>query len=159
MATTREQQRLSSYIYFRSDLADLHRPIASVLKASLPRILLSAGLLASPSAALAFDLTPITSILTRLSARPSLATCSNLLLGSTEPAFRLLAATNGGAEMTRGLFDRALGEEESSRWEVFSCDEIKVAKPAQEVYEAVWKKLGMEKKRTRAAWFVASHSW
>lgn len=130
-----------------------------MLKASLPRILLSAGLLASPSAALEFDISPITSTLTTLPARASLAACSALLLSSTEPSFRLLAATNGGAESTRGLFDRALGEEESLKWEVFSCDEIKVAKPAQEMYEAVWKKLGMEKKKTRAGWFIASHSW
>lgn len=125
-------------------------------------MLLSEGLLASPSQAASFDLTPITSTLTSLTARPSLEACSRLLHSPStgaEPSFRTLAATNGGAVTTRGLFDLALGEEESAKWEVWSCDEIKVAKPAPEVYEAVWKKLGLDKKKQRSGWFVASHTW
>ena len=70
-----------------------------------------------------------------------------------------MGATNGAAESTRSLFDQALGEEESSKWAVWSCNEIQVAKPAPAVYEAVWRKLGLESKEERNGWFVASHSW
>lgn len=134
----------------------ISRPIVQVLKQSLPRCLAMAGL---SSPAQPFDVTPLTSLLPKLSARPSLEACSRLLNTCTEVEFLTMAATNGGAASTRGYFDQGLGEEESQKWQVFSCDEIKVAKPAPEVYETVWKRLGLEKKKNRAGWFVAAHTW
>lgn len=91
--------------------------------------------------------------------RPSLAPASALLHASgTKSKFRLMAATNGELDSTRGLFRRALGEEEARKWDVFSCDEVRVAKPREEVYEAVWRRLGLEGEE-RVGWFVAAHTW
>lgn len=79
---------------------------------------------------------------------------------------------DGGKEMTRGLFTAALGNEaggdlvsasdssNNSRGSgvgVFSCDEIKVAKPAPEVYQSILKRIGADKDTNK--WFVASHTW
>lgn len=133
------------------------RPMGTVLKTNLHQVLLEAGILSSPNQA--FNSEPITSLLPSLNARPSLLDCHKLLTTSSEPTFRVMAATNGAGESTRGLFDLALGKEESEKWEVFSCNEIEVAKPAPAVYEAVWKRLGLEKKKDRSGWFIASHTW
>ncbi|BGP41824.1 hypothetical protein JCM10449v2_005815 [Rhodotorula kratochvilovae] len=98
---------------------------------------------------------PILACIPILPPRPSLARASSLLLAH---GCRPLAATNGALATTRGLFARALGEEEADRWDYFSCDEDKVAKPAPQVYREVWKRLGQEGEEKRG-WFVASHTW
>ncbi|KAL8290599.1 hypothetical protein RQP46_002857 [Phenoliferia psychrophenolica] len=135
-----------------------YQPIGQVLKTSLPRVLLMAGVRPPGNAATfsAPTLAPVFATIPRMNARSSLAACSTAFHKSG--AFRLMAATNGGAESTRGLFDLALGKEESSKWAVFSCDEIAVAKPAPIVYEAIWKKLGLVEGE-RNGWFIASHTW
>ena len=90
-----------------------------------------------------------------MTARPSLAPASALLNSSNK--FKLWGCTNGGADNTRGLYDLALGKEESEKWGVWSCDSVRKAKPAPAVYEAIWKSLVGDGERK--GWFVASHSW
>ena len=102
-------------------------------------------------------LAPVFATIPRMNPRPSLSACSSRFHESG--LFRLMAATNGGAESTRGLFDAALGPEESVKWSVFSCDDVQVAKPAPIVYEAIWKKLGLAEGAERTGWFIASHTW
>ena len=99
-------------------------------------------------------LQPVLSALKSLPARPSLGAASSLLL---ENGFRCMAATNGGLESTRGLFKNALGDQVAERWEYYSCDEVRVAKPAPSVYAAIRKRL--EVGRDDESWFVASHTW
>lgn len=136
------------------------RPIAEVLKASLPRVLAMQGVIPPPSnAAIKADhysdaLQPVLNALKSLPARPSLGAASSLLL---ENGFRCMAATNGGLESTRGLFKNALGDQVAQRWEYYSCDEDRVAKPAPSVYAAIRKRL--EVGRDDESWFVASHTW
>lgn len=136
----------------------LLRPIATVLKDSFPRSLRMAGV-NPPDQPL--DMQSLTSILPDLPPRPSLAAASQRLTthNSDQVSFRLMAATNGAAASTRRYFDRGIGEPESRQWEIFSCDEVQMAKPAPEVYEAVWRKLGLFAQEQRDAWFVASHTW
>lgn len=99
-------------------------------------------------------LQPVLNALKSLPARPSLGAASSLLL---ENGFRCMAATNGGLESTRGLFKNALGDQVAQRWEYYSCDEDRVAKPAPSVYAAIRKRL--EVGRDDESWFVASHTW
>lgn len=88
--------------------------------------------------------------------RPSLAACSNLLLG-TPGQFQLMAATNGGDASTRGLFKRALGDDISSQWKYFSCDSVGIAKPDPRVYDAIW--ANFDNCQRGKGWFIASHTW
>ncbi|GAA5957307.1 hypothetical protein JCM21900_000804 [Sporobolomyces salmonicolor] len=140
-----------------------YTPIAKVLKATLPRIYLMSGLVppsaASPSSSsTTFSpslIDPVVASIPSMPARPGLGACAALLQMHN---FRVMAATNGGLETTRGLFENALGKEEAGKWEYFSCDEDRVAKPSPSVYEDVWKKLGLGGVE-RKGWFVASHTW
>ncbi|GAA6053933.1 hypothetical protein JCM3770_004629 [Rhodotorula araucariae] len=139
-----------------------YTPIAQVLRTTLPRILVMHGLVPPPPSPLTEapppSLTdPILSSIPELPPRPSLAGASALLLA--HGGFRLLAATNGALATTRGLFVRALGADVADRWEYFSCDEGRVAKPAPEVYRDVWKRLGVQEGDEKRGWFVASHTW
>lgn len=99
-------------------------------------------------------LQPVLTALKSLPARPSLGAASSLLL---ENGFRCMAATNGGLESTQGLFKSAFGDQVAQRWEYYSCDEDRVAKPAPSVYTAIRKRLGVEP--DDESWFVASHTW
>ncbi|KAI5481113.1 haloacid dehalogenase [Pseudohyphozyma bogoriensis] len=129
-----------------------YTPIATILRSSLPRVLMMNHLvpLTDDPSTLTNDLDPILSTFGSLPPRPSLQAASNLLVSSKR--FALLAASNGGSESTRSLLERAL-KDEAKEWDVFSCDEIKVAKPDQEVYEAVWEKLGVAESKGRHGWF------
>lgn len=147
----------------------MRRPIAQVLKATLPRVLAMHNLLPPSSQSSTLDpftctaetnsglLAPIFEQLKRLPARPGLDAASETLLSSRGPHFRLMAATNGSLEMTKGLFTAALGEDHARRWEYYSCDEDRVAKPAPSVYDAIRKRLGVHD--GDVCWFVASHTW
>ncbi|GAA5879945.1 hypothetical protein JCM3774_005687 [Rhodotorula dairenensis] len=137
-----------------------YRPIAEVLKATLPRVLAMQGVLPPPGkASIPADhysdaLQPVLTSLKTLPARPSLNAASSLLL---EHGFRCMAATNGGLESTKGLFEHALGSEVAQKWQYYSCDEDQVAKPAPSVYAAIRNRLGVQK--GEECWFVASHTW
>lgn len=115
---------------------------------------------ASPSTTLSsFDSSltdPIISTLTAMRPRPSLAPCSDTLLAHN---FRLMAATNGALETTRGLFEKGLGKDVADKWEYFSCDESRVAKPDPSVYQNIWKKLGVAEGGEKNGWFIAAHTW
>lgn len=110
---------------------------------------------ASPPADHCSDtLQPVLTTLKTLPPRPSLSAASAHLL---ENGFRCMAATNGGLESTQGLFTRALGSEVAEKWEYYSCDEDRVAKPAPSVYAAIRSRLGVQDEEE--CWFVASHTW
>lgn len=100
------------------------------------------------------NLGPIMSNFQSLPARSGFAEAVRLLTSTGK--YKLVAATNGGLDSTQGLLRGALGDSAASKWDVFSCDEIKVAKPNKEVYEKVWEKIGGKE---QSAWFVASHTW
>ncbi|GAA5937630.1 uncharacterized protein JCM15063_002071 [Sporobolomyces koalae] len=139
-----------------------YKPIAQVLKLTLPRIYLMHKLIPSTSASSIESnlLEPVTISVADMSPRPGLVECSRLLLESDPVRFRLLAVTNGALETTRNLFRKNLTND-SSQWEYISCDEIKIAKPDRKVYDNVWKRLGAESGDSgdKYGWFVASHTW
>ncbi|GAA5866959.1 hypothetical protein JCM8547_003932 [Rhodosporidiobolus lusitaniae] len=140
-----------------------YTPIAKILKANLPRTLLMMNLIRSSAASSdpsSFDWSsytdPITSTIPYMTARPGLTEATDLLLADN---FRLLAATNGGLDTTKGLYKKALGEETARKWGYFSCDEDKAAKPAPTVYRDVWRRFGFKDEEEKHGWFVASHTW
>ncbi|GAA5902720.1 uncharacterized protein JCM6883_007218 [Sporobolomyces salmoneus] len=151
---------------------DCYKPIAQVLKSTLPRIYLMNSLVPSSPASNGSSsidsnlLDPIMAAIPKMGPRPGLQSCTRLLHDSSID-FNLLAVTNGGLETTKGYFYNAFSEEGGKEmvekefgWSFLSCDEIQCAKPDQKVYENVWKRLksdhGIEK---RQGWFVASHTW
>ncbi|GAA6064104.1 hypothetical protein JCM10212_003667 [Sporobolomyces blumeae] len=136
-----------------------YTPIGQVLQATLPRIYLMHGLVpASSASAIGPDLLePVLSTLPKMRPRPGLVECSDVL--QTSDKFRLMAATNGALATTKQLFENALGNDAAGKWEYFSCDQDKVAKPAPTVYRDVWKQLGVERDADKKGWFVASHTW
>lgn len=84
----------------------------------------------------------------------------------------LWGATNGSRSLAEKLFTSALGLSPSGGGAdlhpgktvgVWSCDEIRVAKPDPRVYAAVKEKVlaeaGVKSEREASLWFVASHSW
>lgn len=83
----------------------------------------------------------------------------------------LWGATNGSLDLAGKLFNTALGQSgvqkqdtqaKGDGYSIWSCDEIKVAKPDPRVYEAVKRKVlegdGL-KADDSSLWFVASHTW
>lgn len=142
------------------------RPIFKCLAVNLPKILLTANIQPPPghtvepslsynSAFAPSIIDPILKTLTCMTPRPSLVAASALLLSTGK--FELAACTNGGEANTRNLFDLAMGKEHSSKWGVWSCDMIQMAKPFPKVYEAIWERLVGTGERN--GWFVASHTW
>lgn len=88
----------------------------------------------------------------------------------------LWGATNGGLALGEKLFKNALGNHVSmytgkgvsskqkkpptrgAGFGLFSCDEIKVAKPHPDVYRAIKSRIE-EEGEADSLWFVASHTW
>ncbi|GAA5850303.1 hypothetical protein JCM3766R1_001164 [Sporobolomyces carnicolor] len=133
-----------------ASMNDDYKPIAQVLKATLPRIY-AMHRLVSPSTSpveSARLVEPVFDSIKRMRPRPGLRSCAQTLKKrpgreSTNLEFDLIAVTNGGLETTRNYFSNAFsdGREEFEWWSFVSCDEIEVAKPDQRVYENVWKRL------------------
>lgn len=87
----------------------------------------------------------------------------------------LWGATNGGRSLATALFEGALGKGavhddqqgkgshgEGPSVSVWSCDDVKIAKPSPEVYAAVKKTVtegSAHPDQEVSLWFVASHSW
>jgi platelet-activating factor acetylhydrolase len=91
----------------------------------------------------------------------------------------LWGATNGGLQLGEKLFKGALGDQvdifigsgASDKQRVqgsngkglalFSCDEIKIAKPDPKVYQTIKSRIESEGKGSSdlSLWFVASHTW
>lgn len=152
-----------------------YRPIPQVFRANLPRSLSQAGVSMSDKAASESLVSNVCAQLKSLDARPSLLTALSVLRAAHESgqaSIRFLAATNGTAEVTKGLFKlaggpppafaSASGEDagsEEDEWHVLSCDEVRKAKPEPALYEACWQRLGFGDGGERHGWFVASHMW
>jgi phosphoglycolate phosphatase-like HAD superfamily hydrolase len=98
------------------------------------------------------------------------------LVSSKFKQVELWGATNGGLALSEKLFKGALGSDvsvytgqgisskqrkPSTRGQgvgLFSCDEIKMAKPHPDVYRAIRSRIEEEGDAT-SLWFVASHTW
>ncbi|KAK4051711.1 hypothetical protein OIO90_004661 [Microbotryomycetes sp. JL221] len=135
-----------------------YTPIGQLFKSTLTRVLVEKRVLSAQDAT-TFDTSTITDMLPRISPRPSFKTEHELLSKCDSVKFKLVAATNGATETTRSLLNNSLGSQESKKWDVFSCDEIQIAKPSNKVYETVWERLGLTNVENRRAYFVASHQW
>ncbi|KAK8858906.1 haloacid dehalogenase, type II [Kwoniella newhampshirensis] len=130
-------------------------PIANLLKTSFP-IHLSSTLNVSPPSLP--PLGPITELLSSLVPSPTLKDAFSHL----HPHAKLVIVTNGTKSTTEGYASQAgIG---SMVERVISCDDVGLAKPHKEVYEAaneVCAQLELEQGGdTRAErWFVAAHLW
>lgn len=78
-----------------------------------------------------------------------------------EAGVQAWGATNGSIKLAETIFANALGKEAAQAVHLFSCDEIKIAKPDPRVYEAVKERItktGTDAEQVEK-WFVATHSW
>lgn len=157
-----------------------YKPISLVFKSTLARILSQAALKPevepsskvqeSASKNLYPSLTEaIMASLPTLGPRPKMVEAFNHTYRDKEKVPKhigqvdIWGATNGGTELARKLFKTALGENGDELVQgsgndrgkgvgIFSCDEIKVAKPAPEVYEAIKTKAGVGKDGNEVGW-------
>jgi platelet-activating factor acetylhydrolase len=181
---------------------DSYEPIGRVFKATLPRILLQAGLVppedyqkgSTNTHANFGNKNPfsesisekIMSSLGTLKPRPGMVDAfsktyrEEKLVPSKFEQVELWGATNGGLALGEKLFKNALGADvelftgegvsskqrtsSSSKGKgvgLFSCDEVKVAKPNPDVYRAIKERIEKDSKdgEKTTLWFVASHTW
>jgi 2-haloacid dehalogenase len=99
------------------------------------------------------DLTPITSKLTELTAAPGLAECFTTISRS---GGKIIIVTNGSKGTTEGYAEKA-GLRDMVH-DVVSCDEVGLAKPHREVYDAALRACS-EADAEGERWFVAAHAW
>jgi 2-haloacid dehalogenase len=120
-----------------------YRPLKEMLAAELPRTLTRAGVQASPD-----DLSRVVAAFAELEPQPGLGPALSRAAGA---GVKLLALTNGSADSTRQLLERAgvLGLFAA----LLSCDEVRRTKPHPEVYALA--RRGAEGE----PWLVAAHSW
>ncbi|GAA5961716.1 hypothetical protein JCM3765_000486 [Sporobolomyces pararoseus] len=157
-------QRDFTYLSMNGD----YKPIAQVLKSTLPRIYLMHNLVPIPSSTTSSAMTETTAVvdqkllnpvfesLSKMIPRPSLKTCIQTLHDSSNVRFKFLAVTNGGLESTKNYFYQAFNDNDNNqeearelvdqvfKWSFLSCDELKIAKPDRKIYENVWNKLKEE---------------
>lgn len=164
--------------YTNLSINDDYQPISKVFKDTLPRILSQANLKPQESAypkdieeVSYTNLYPkvsedIMKSLGGLTPRPNMVKAFNEIYRSRDllphhvEKVDLWGATNGGTELARKLFQNALRENGNDLTRVdlgkgvgvFSCDEVKYAKPRPEVYKAVKEKVGFGKDGNQAAW-------
>ncbi|WWD18799.1 haloacid dehalogenase, type II [Kwoniella shandongensis] len=127
-------------------------PIAKLLTTSLP-IHLSTALNISPS-----SLPSLENITDRLSSLVPAPTLPETFSHLHKKRAKLIIVTNGSKSTTEGYASQAgiKGMVEK----VLSCDDIGLAKPHKEVYEAALKAVGeVERGREGERWFVAAHLW
>jgi 2-haloacid dehalogenase len=132
-------------------------PISQVLTLTLPRALTFA-LTSTQSTSTSLetplpDLTPITSKLTELTAAPGLAECFTTISRS---GGKIIIVTNGSKGTTEGYAETA--GVRSMVHAVVSCDEVGLAKPHREVYDAALLACS-EADAAGERWFVAAHAW
>ncbi|RSH90798.1 hypothetical protein EHS25_009973 [Saitozyma podzolica] len=132
-------------------------PISQVLTLTLPRALTFA-LTSTQSTSTSLetplpDLTPITSKLTELTAAPGLAECFTTISRS---GGKIIIVTNGSKGTTEGYAEKA--GVRSMVHAVVSCDEVGLAKPHREVYDAALLACS-EADAAGERWFVAAHAW
>ncbi|OCF35053.1 haloacid dehalogenase, type II [Kwoniella heveanensis BCC8398] len=127
--------------------------IASILKTNLPLSLSAALNIPPPSPS---SLEAITSLLASLPPAPTLRDTFKLLSESGNA--KLVIVTNGAKETTEGYADKADVKQYVET--VLSCDQIGLAKPHKEVYEAANKACdALEGGQGDERWFVAAHIW
>lgn len=73
-------------------------------------------------------------------------------------------ATNGSLKLAQTIFANALGKEAAEKVHLFSCDEVKIAKPDPRVYAAIKERIAKADSTAAGGedvelWFVATHSW
>ena len=129
--------------FFAYSHAGGYVPMAEVMAAALPRALRMVGVDAD-----AAERERVTAAMAELEpgegAREACAVLADV-------GCRLVALTNGSAELAQGLLERSgLAAHFDS---VRSCDEIRVSKPAREVYAMA------EPRGDEPVWMVAAHAW
>jgi len=151
-----------------------YRPIAEVFRATLPRVMLQAGLQPDAFASTGSDKALATGgnvqgfesaqesmmgSLSRLTPRKGMQAAFARYAAAGVEAW---GATNGSLKLAETIFSNALGQNAAKNVHRFSCDEIRIAKPDPRVYEAVKERIkagaGREQEEVEL-WFVATHSW
>jgi 2-haloacid dehalogenase len=120
-----------------------YRPLKEMLSAELPRTLLRAGVKADPQA-----VSSVVATFAELEPQPGLR---EALSRAAESGVKLLALTNGSAESTRRLLERAGVLDRFAA--LLSCDQIRRTKPHPEVYAMARREAEGE------LWLVAAHAW
>lgn len=170
---------------------DDYKPIGEVFKGTLPRILSQAGVKPNSSSGAGAQgdqnayselSAAIMDSLKKLGPRPGMQDA--FLKVYRDPSqvpdriktVDLVGATNGGRALTEGFFKNALGDafvelqdgdgssHKGKGVGVFSCDDVRIAKPLPGVYAALKKTFnapseGSKDKKVKGLWFVASHTW
>jgi 2-haloacid dehalogenase len=133
-----------------------YTPIGQVIKSTVKRAALICGL---DSPLLAADSTEledaVLAAFKKMPARPGL---KKLFDGLQASGWECVAVTNGAMTTTLGYFKDA--DIDIDERHCLSCDDIKVAKPALEVYETATEHLAkLADSAQSQKWFVAAHSW
>jgi 2-haloacid dehalogenase len=129
--------------FFACSHAGGYVPLGEVLEAALPRTLAALDVETGAS-----DRAHVMENLPQLEPGPGAAEACATLAGA---GCRLVALTNGSRELASGLLDRSgLGGHFAA---LHSCDDIRVSKPAPEVYGMVERAEGAD------TWMVAAHAW
>lgn len=129
--------------YFAMSHAGGYIPLKDVLQADLERALFEAGVEAPPN-----RVQEVLAEFAQLDPQPRLREAVEHLAGQ---GWKLIALTNGAAESTEKLLERA--EVRRQFGEVLSCDAIQVSKPNRAVYQMALDRADGE------AWMVAAHAW
>ena len=128
--------------FFAHSHAGGYVPLAEVLGAGLARMLAAQGIEASEG-----DRATVLDAMSELEPAPGAEQACAELAGA---GCRLIALTNGSAELARGLLERSGLDEHVGT--VRSCDEVRASKPAPEVY-------AMARADEGETWMLAAHAW
>lgn len=136
-----------------TSLAGSYTPIATILRATLPRALRIVDVAAEP-APTKEQVDAVMAAFRGMGPRPGLKKCWDGLRGH---GFDVYGVTNGGKETSLGYY--AAAGIELAGDHLLSCDDLKVAKPDVKVYENAARVVGEAGCDGRERWFVAAHSW
>lgn len=120
-----------------------YRPLKEMLSAELPRTLTKAGVDADSQA-----FSSVVGAFAELEPQPGV---SEALSRAADAGAKVLALTNGSAESTRQLLERAGLLDRFAA--LLSCDEVRRTKPHPEVYAMARREAEGE------LWLVAAHAW
>jgi len=166
-------QRDFTYLSVCEEYTAMAKVFAATLPRSLAIALDPAPLYPSTSRTTSFPSSSLDKVLgelKKLTARPGLVEAFHVLW---DAGFEVYAVSNGAKESTAALLaaidmhkNRELPEDRKEIFQgdrfmdyIVSCDEVKKAKPALEVYKHAMKRAGVDPSDADNAWFVAAHSW
>ncbi len=120
-----------------------YRPLKEILSAELPRTLAKAGVQVDAQA-----VSSVVAKFAELEPQPGLG---DALAQAAGAGVKLLALTNGSADSTRLLLERAGVVDRFAA--VLSCDEVRRTKPHPDVYALA------RREAEGQLWLVAAHAW